>query len=70
MIHRHITDTSWTPAALDSLLERGDLPDWRELIADLSAGDAELLDRLRASAARHPDLALFVEAVISAVRES
>jgi hypothetical protein len=31
MRHRHLNTTSWTRAAIDSALERGDLPDWREL---------------------------------------
>lgn len=31
MMHRHINGSEWTLAAIDSVLERGDLPDWREL---------------------------------------
>jgi hypothetical protein len=31
MQHRHLTTTAWTLDAIDSCLERGDLPDWREL---------------------------------------
>jgi hypothetical protein len=33
MQHRHIHDPAWTLAAIDSVLERGDLRDWRELFA-------------------------------------
>jgi hypothetical protein len=33
MQHRHINTSEWTAAAVDSVLERGDLPDWRELFA-------------------------------------
>jgi len=41
MRHRHLTTTEWTRAAIDSCLERGDLPDWRELF-DLVRTDREL----------------------------
>ncbi len=37
MQHRHITTTEWTLDAIDSALERGDLPDWRELFAAAKA---------------------------------
>jgi hypothetical protein len=33
MEHRHIATSDWTLDAIDSALERGDLPDWRELFA-------------------------------------
>ncbi len=34
MQHRHLTaESGWSKAAIDSVLERGDLPDWRELFA-------------------------------------
>ena len=34
MQHRHLTaGAGWSKAAIDSVLERGDLPDWRELFA-------------------------------------
>jgi hypothetical protein len=36
MQHRHLTaDAGWSKAAIDSILERGDLPDWQELFAAL-----------------------------------
>ena len=31
MQHRHLNTDQWTAAAIDSVLERGDLPDWKEL---------------------------------------
>jgi hypothetical protein len=34
MEHRHlVSDVGWTKAAIDSVLERGDLADWRRLFA-------------------------------------
>jgi hypothetical protein len=33
MLHRHLNTDQWTLAAIDSALERGDLPAWRELFA-------------------------------------
>ena len=31
MTHRHLNVHDWSPAAIDSVLEHGDLADWREL---------------------------------------
>ncbi len=31
MQHRHIDSTAWNRTAIDSCLDRGDLPDWRDL---------------------------------------
>lgn len=31
MQHRHLDTIQWSAAAIDSVLERGDLPDWRDL---------------------------------------
>jgi hypothetical protein len=33
MDHRHLKTQFWSAAAVDSVLERGDLKDWRELFA-------------------------------------
>lgn len=33
MQHRHLNTGAWSAAAVDSVLERGDLCDWRELFA-------------------------------------
>lgn len=48
MKHRHITTSHWTAAAVDSLLERGDLKDWRALFAAVRANSeiAELVQRV------------------------
>jgi hypothetical protein len=35
MLHRHLNTTRWTRAAIDSCLEYGDLPDWRELFREV-----------------------------------
>ncbi len=40
MLHRHLNTTEWTLDAIDSALERGDLPDWRELFAAVRADRA------------------------------
>lgn len=39
MRHRHLNTTEWTLDAIDSALERGDLPDWRELFAAAKADE-------------------------------
>ncbi len=50
--HRHLNSTEWTLAAIDSAIEYGDLPDWRELFAAARA-DADLAGRiLRVAKAR------------------
>jgi hypothetical protein len=33
MRHRRLNTETWTAAAIDSVLERGDLPDWKKLFA-------------------------------------
>lgn len=60
MKHRHIDDIGWTLAALDSLLERGDLPDWMALIEAMKK-DRSIKDRLLARAEKHEHLKIFVE---------
>jgi hypothetical protein len=35
VLHRHLNTTYWTRAAIDSCLEYGDLPDWRELFGEV-----------------------------------
>ena len=32
MIHRHINTQEWTPMAIESLFDRGQLEDWKELV--------------------------------------
>jgi DNA-binding XRE family transcriptional regulator len=41
MKHRNINTEEWSRMAIDSLFERGQLPDWREF-ADALRGDVEL----------------------------
>jgi hypothetical protein len=45
MKHRHITTTDWHFDAIDSLLERGDLADWRDLFS-AAKSDRELARRI------------------------
>ena len=52
MNHRHL-DSEWTAAAIDSVLEYGDLPDWRELFAAVR-DNPELAHRVSDVARRHP----------------
>ena len=40
MRHRHLTTTEWALDTIDSALERGDLPDWRELFSAVRADRA------------------------------
>jgi len=55
MRHRHIDNvTSWTPAAVDSVIERGDLPDWRELFRAVKT-DAETARCVLMVASHNPD---------------
>lgn len=53
MRHRHLNHEQWTPAAIDSALEYGDLADWRELFAAVSADRALAAEVLRVATA-HP----------------
>jgi hypothetical protein len=45
MQHRHLNTTEWTLAAVDSVLERGDVADWRELF-EAVRGDRGLAQRV------------------------
>ena len=46
--HRHLNTSKWTAATIDSVLERGDLPDWRELFSAVRENPdvAELVRRV------------------------
>lgn len=66
MKHRHINEKEWTQAALDSLFERGDLPDWKELHADLKAKPG-LRKNVEKCAARHPEMENFVKFFLRSV---
>ena len=52
MIHRHLDSSDWSPAAIDSALEHGDLADWRELLGAV-AEDARLARDVLAVARAH-----------------
>lgn len=54
MHHRHINTTNWSSEAIYSVLERGDLPDWKELFL-AARTDKKLAEKIRAIASRYPD---------------
>lgn len=65
MQHRHINSADWTLAAIDSLLERGDLPDWRDLFALVRADRELALSVLRvARAHRVPGASIIAEHLV------
>lgn len=47
MRHRHLTTQQWTLMAIESLLERGQLADWREFARDLGQSKRLAADTLR-----------------------
>jgi hypothetical protein len=53
MIHRHLDTTDWTLAAIDSVLDRGDLPDWRDLFAAAAANRELAKNVLHIARAHH-----------------
>lgn len=56
MQHRHLTaDAGWSKAAIDSVLERGDLADWQELFAAVEQ-DGDLAANVIKVARQHPTL--------------
>ena len=59
MRHRHINTSEWTKDAIVSVLERGDLPDWRELFK-AAKDDPEIAERIRAIACRYPEDGTFI----------
>lgn len=59
MRHRHINTTSWSSEAIYSVLERGDLPDWKQLFK-AARNDEKLADKIRAIVSRYPDDGTFV----------
>jgi len=52
MLHRHLNTDEWTLEAIDSCLERGDLPDWRELFS-AAKQDRRLAKDILLIATRH-----------------
>lgn len=54
MIHRHLNaNAGWSKAAIDSVLERGSLPEWRELF-DQVERDREFAAMVLEVARQHP----------------
>ena len=49
MLHRHLTTSEWTLMALESLMERGQLADWREFARALKGNEQLARDALRVS---------------------
>ena len=47
MRHRHLTTQEWTLMAIESLMERGQLADWREFARALSKSERLAADTLR-----------------------
>lgn len=54
MKHRNLTTEEWSLMAIDSLFDRGQLPDWREFARALK-GDAQLARKTLRVCARHDD---------------
>jgi hypothetical protein len=66
VIHRHlVSGADWSKAAIDSALDRGSLPEWRELFA-AARRDAVLAARVLEVAERHrmPGVLPIVERVV------
>lgn len=60
MLHRHLDTNTWTAAAIDSVLERGDLPDWQKLFSEVRES-LEISQRvLMVASHRSPDGASIV----------
>ena len=59
MRHRHINTTKWSKDAIFSVLERGDLPDWRELF-QAAGNDPELAEKIHLIAGQYPDDGTFI----------
>ena len=49
MMHRNLTTSEWTLMALESLMERGQLADWREFARALEGNEQLARDALRVS---------------------
>ena len=59
MQHRHINISGWSKEAIYSVLERGDLPDWRELF-NAAKNDPAIAEKINAIAVQHPDDGTFI----------
>lgn len=71
MKHRHLNAQTWSSAAIDSVLERGDLPDWRELFAAVRQS-REVADGVLRAASAHDTggTSALVKALMPIFRES
>jgi hypothetical protein len=52
MLHRHLNHSDWTLAAIDDVIARGRLDDWKEL-RDAAASQGEIRDRILRVAKPH-----------------
>jgi hypothetical protein len=52
MHHRHLNTQTWSAAAIDSILERGDLGDWQELFVAVQS-NREVADLVLRVASAH-----------------
>ncbi len=55
MNHRHLDTTGWSKAAIDSVIEYGDLPDWRELFHAAASNEALARSVLEVARAHYVD---------------
>ncbi len=54
MLHRHLNHSDWTLAAVDDVIARGRLEDWKEL-RDAAASRPDLRERILRVCAAHLD---------------
>jgi len=52
MLHRHLNHSDWTLAAIDDVIARGKLNDWREL-RDAATSQKEIRDKILRVAKPH-----------------
>ena len=52
MLHRHLNHSDWTLAAIDDVIARGQLDDWKQL-RDAAKGQSEIRERILRVAAAH-----------------
>ena len=52
MQHRHLNHSEWTLAAIDDVIARGKLDDWKEL-RDAATADAKIQERILRVAQPH-----------------
>ena len=52
MLHRHLNHSEWTLAAIDDVIARGRLDDWKEL-RDAATADTKIQERILRVSKRH-----------------